>query len=82
MRKKHITFNKYLEIAKVDIYVYSFITIILSLVLLCIGKTYYYFFALILILMTIGRIITYYNLKSIKIYLIENNLLNKNVKID
>ena len=81
-KKMHITFNKYLEIAKTDIYVYSLITIILSLVLLCIGKTYYFFFDLILILMTIGRIITYYNLKSIKLYLIENSLLDKIGKID
>lgn len=80
-KKNVLTIDEYIDIGKSDIFVYIFIGIIFFFILLYISYKYnsYYFllFDLYMVLRTLERIDTYNTLKNIKIYLVENNLLDK-----
>ena len=84
--KKDLKIEDYILIAKSDIKTYIIATFILFLILLFIGYKvdFYYilFFDLILVIRVLERISTYNNLKLIKSYLIEHNVINKIDKID
>jgi len=84
--KKKLTIDEYIDIAKGDISVYVIVMVILFLVLLYIGHKYNFYYYLLFDLIMVARIFeridTYNTLKEIKIYLIDNNLLNKIGNID
>lgn len=84
--KKEINLDDYISITKSDINTYIIATVIIFVVLLFIGYKvdFYYilFFDLIMILRVIERISTFNNLKLIKKYLNDNNLVNEIGKID
>lgn len=84
--KKELKLDDYISIAKLDIKTYIIATVMIFGVLLFIGYKvdFYYilFFDLIMILRVIERIDTYNNLRLIKSYLVEKNLINKLDKID
>ena len=84
--KKDMSIDDYINISKTDIYLYIFISIVLCLILLYISYRVNWYYLLLfdsLFLISILRkIITYRNLKRIKEYLINNNLINKIGKID
>lgn len=84
--KKELKIDDYISIAKSDINTYIIVAVIIFGVLLFIGYKveFYYilFFDLIMVFRIIERISTYNNLKLIKKYLIDNNLVNQIGKID
>lgn len=84
--KKELKIDDYISIAKSDINTYIIVAVIIFWVLLFIGYKvdFYYilFFDLIMVFRIIERISTYNNLKLIKKYLIDNNLVNQIGKID
>lgn len=85
--KKKLTIDKYIEIGKSDISVYSIITIILLSISLYISVRYNFygyliFIGFMMVSRTMERIETYFTLKDIKAYLIENNLFDKIGSID
>lgn len=84
--KKELKLDDYISIAKSDINTYIIATVIIFGVLLFIGYKvdFYYilFFDLIMIFRVLERISTFNNLKLIKKYLIDNNLVNEIEKID
>ena len=84
--KKELRLDDYISIAKSDINTYIIATVIIFGVLLFIGYKvdFYYilFFDLIMIFRILERISTYNNLKMIKKYLIDKDLVNKIEKID
>lgn len=84
--KKELKLDDYISIAKSDINTYIIVAMIILGVLLFIGYKvdFYYilFFDLIMIFRILERISTYNNLKMIKKYLIDKDLVNKIEKID
>lgn len=84
--KKELKLDDYISIAKSDINTYIIVAMIIFGVLLFIGYKvdFYYilFFDLIMIFRILERISTYNNLKMIKKYLIDKDLVNKIEKID
>ena len=83
---KNKTVDDYIGIAKTDVIFYFVLAIIIFVGLLIFSlfiKFYYVVFvSLIMIFPIISRIVTYHNLKVIKEYLVEKELLNKIGKID
>ena len=81
MKQKNVKkdLDYYLNIAKSDILVYFIILIVLLIVILVICLKTKDYFSTILILFHLiffaGRIKTYYNLKSLKQYVVNNNLI-------
>lgn len=84
-RKKNLTIDEYIKISKTDIVIYSIIFSILFLVLLyiCYIINFYEYLLLSIfgLIIIIGRILNYLNIKKIKVYLLENNLINDIGKI-
>ncbi len=84
--KKKLKLDDYISIAKSDINTYVIFTVIIFGVLLFIGYkvSFYYilFFDIIMVIRVIERIDTYNNLRLIKSYLVEKNLINKLDKIN
>lgn len=84
--KKKKTIEEYIEIAKGDITVHLILTIFFFFLLLYIGYLvdWYYIiiFDAIMPVITIERVTVYFDLKKIKKYLINNNLISKIGKID
>ena len=85
--KKKLTIDEYIEIGKGDISVYIIVTIILLSISLYIGIKYNVYYHMIFIgILMVGRIAeridTLLTLKKIKIYLVNNNLLDKIGNID
>lgn len=80
------TLDEYIEIAKGEISAYVLITVVLTIILTYVGYrlNFYYtlFFALIVLIRIPEKIEVLNNLKNIKAYLEENNLLDKIGKID
>lgn len=86
-KSNKLTIDEYINIAKDDIIVYAVVTIILLAISLYFGIKYnFYFYLLFVGLIMIDRIYeridTLLNLKKIKTYLVDNNLLNKIGNID
>lgn len=88
MRKKKKTLDNYIDIAKTDIYVYLVVTIIFFSYL-CYGVYIYknfflFFFGFIIIIPFSSRekVKVYKDLKKIKKYLLDNDLLTKIGEID
>lgn len=81
-----LTIDQYLNISKSDVIVYVIITIIVFFVLLYISYKNNFYYLLLLDIIMIGKILerieTCYTLKKIKLYLMENNLLDKIGEID
>lgn len=81
-KKEKLTIDKYIDIGKSDILVYIIVTIILLAISLYTGIKYNFYGDMIFVgIIMIGRIVerinTLFNLKKIKTYLVENNLLDK-----
>lgn len=85
-RKKKKTIDEYIEIAKGDITVYIILTVVFTFFLLCMGclTDWYYIvlFSIIMPVIAIERITVYFDLKKIKKYLIENDIISKMGHID
>lgn len=85
MKKKIKTIDEYVTIAKYDIIVWIFVTILLTIGLLIYSYKQdfydYLFFLMIPIFFSFSKILTYINVKMIKNYLIKNNLIQKIGKI-
>lgn len=83
---KNKTVDDYIGIAKTDVIFYFVLAIIIFVGLLIFSlfiKFYYVIFvSLVMVFPIISRIVTYYNLKTIKEYLVEKDLLSKIGKID
>ena len=85
--KKKLTIDEYIDIAKWDIVIYVIVSVIVLLISLYIGIKYNFYYHLIfigiMIIVKIGeRIDTYFALKKIKSYLVDNNILDKIGNID
>ena len=85
--KKKLTINEYIDIAKWNIVIYVIVSVIVLLIFLYIGIKYNFYYHLIfigiMIIVKIGeRIDTYFALKKIKSYLVDNNILDKIGNID
>ncbi len=85
--KKKLTIGEYIDIAKWDIVIYVIVSVVLLLISLYIGIKYNFYYHLIFIGIIIvikirERIDTYFTLKKIKSYLVDNNILDKIGNID
>ena len=85
--KKKLTIDEYIDIAKWNIVIYVIVSVIVLLIFLYIGIKYNFYYHLIfigiMIIVKIGeRIDTYFALKKIKSYLVDNNILDKIGNID
>lgn len=82
---KEKNFYDYIKIAKTDIIVYIIMLTLITLILLFISFKVNWFYLMIFCIAfpftIINRVLTYYNLKNIKNYLIENDLMNTIGKI-
>lgn len=85
-KENYKTLDEYIEIAKGEISAYVLVTVVLTIVLTYVGYrlNFYYvlFFALMVLIRIPEKIEVLNNLKIIKNYLEENNLLDKIGKID
>lgn len=85
-QKKKKTIDEYIEIAKGDITVYIILTVVFTFFLFYIGylTDWYYIvlFSIIMPVIAIERTTVYFDLKRIKKYLIENDIIAKMGHID
>lgn len=83
---KNKSFDDYLREAKEDTWLYSIISIVILIILLIISIIYSFYYILIFYtffgILLLGKFQAYNNLKIIKNYLDENNLLEMIGKID
>lgn len=85
-KEKDISLDEYIAIAKGDIIIYSVVALIICLPLLYgFIKTkviLFIIFGLVPFLFAVQRVQTYFNLKKIRQYLIDNKIIDKLGKID
>jgi len=86
MKKDKKSIDEYIKIAKGDVDIHLFVAIILFLILIYVSYKcdcyYFLFIELFQLIRLISRVDGYFNIKKIKEYLIENNLIDKIGDID
>lgn len=86
MKKDKKSIDEYIKIAKGDVDIHLLVAIILFLILIYVSykcdSYYFLFIELFQLIRLISRVDGYFNIKKIKNYLIENNLIDKIGDID